>query len=242
MSNALKGAVERRRMLIQKRAAIPGTPQAKKGVTAGKKILEALWRGVTGKPATSVQQWAGSGAIHKAYKAGKGANAGARYVADNPKSLLAPLAVGTTAAAVTPLYNASNKFSKEKLVPNLFNSETKEDTQKDKSAREGELSLLRRAKASAQEKAAAVVAAKATKDKAAKGEEPVSPDWVPGIDNTLTAAAGGGVAGAGAGYLLGKKLGWDPITSSLVGGLGTATTAAMLAHYLKAEAAAEKPA
>jgi hypothetical protein len=73
--------------------------------------------------------------------------------------------------------------------------------------------------------------ADAKKKKEDEGKK--SNQWIPGMDNTLTAGAAGGVGGGLAGYMLAKRMGWDPMTSSLVGGVGTATAAAMLASWMK---------
>jgi hypothetical protein len=72
---------------------------------------------------------------------------------------------------------------------------------------------------------------------AASGNSPKEPEddgnLIGGIDDTITAAGAGGIAGAGAGYALGKSQGWDPVTSSIVGGVGTAAASAALASWMK---------
>lgn len=62
-------------------------------------------------------------------------------------------------------------------------------------------------------------------------------DIIEGIPDEVTAGVGGGIAGAGLGYGVADTMGADGLTGALVGGVGTAGAAALLANYLKKQKA-----
>ncbi len=220
--NAIQEAMERRLSFIEKRAATP--PGSKKGVSLLTRAYRALKKGLAGQNARGVR-----GLPAKAgYKTGKGL----KLIKDNPGKaagiVAGPATLGTemlTDGGVSTLLSKAAPGKTTTNIPAPGSSDFKafEGAKEERIIREKQEAEKERLKEERRRR---------HEEAKKEGKDPEG-RWIPGIDNTLTAGAGGGVAGATGGYFLGKHLGWDPISSSLVGGLGTATAAAMLAHHLK---------
>lgn len=223
MNTPLSDAMQRRMHFISK--------------TAGKgeaSILDYLWKGLRGK---NVFNLAKGRLPMRAYRAGKGVHgagksiggavkSGGRFLKEHPKLTAGVLSIP---AAEVARRKANAYYDNQ---PDVDSPVTEDDINRYEERKLEHALAKKQGKVKKKEEPKTTDAK--TDDKK-KGDS-----WIPGIDDTLTAGAGGGVAGATGGYFLGKHMGWDPITSSLVGGLGTATAAAMLAHHLRATAEAKK--
>lgn len=257
MSAPLYEALERRRKVIAKHAAVE-LKAGELGGTALRKILDlfsAAKRGVKAQPRLSIKGDKGSGLADKIYELTRktGDKAGSFWAGANKRAMptgtnLRPaqrgayskgratrdylgdnagkLAILAASPAAYPLAEKTGEKIGD-VILEAGDSTTQATTEEEKKV----FAARRRLRQAEEAKIAAAEEAKKAK-REQQGAE-TSDTWIPGIDNTLTAGAGGAMAGGAGGYALGRHLGWDPITSGIVGSLGTATAAAMLAHHLK---------
>ena len=238
MTTPLSAALDRRTRYLKKIAGGGGTG-------AGKAIVRYADEAASLLPGKSFKRWMGFGDdiidtpnLARGVRGlgqmpgGRGpsmSDKAAQWITNHPK--LSKAFLGTAVGAQVA------RVAADKAGDALFDPSQAKPTELEMAA----FAAAKRQRGRASEEAAVEAAAKAKSRadaEATKNGKDSEGRLIPGVDNTLTAAAGGGIAGAGGGYLLAKKLGWDPVTSSLIGGAGTATAAAILASYMKGDKAA----